>query len=214
MSGYIFATKARIDSRKKLVKQQYVLHMSHNMVNFGPLAAEIGLPVWGTPANFDGFRVLAALLHGSQVVSVRTEGATYVRQGDHHVGHWPTFLVETNILNVTQTRQYLSKIHAALHSANRKHEHAYYRIKMTVFYGKIDIQFARKLHRIWHNQCLTGMRNFRKKYLKYRFPPLLTYCVKRENKKYDWRVCTRRRQLRFLSRLLKSDRHSQIRTIV
>jgi len=22
------------------------------MVNFGPLAAEIGLPVWGTPANF------------------------------------------------------------------------------------------------------------------------------------------------------------------
>ena len=37
------------------------------MVNFGPLAAEIGLPVSGTPANFNGFRVLAALLHGSQV---------------------------------------------------------------------------------------------------------------------------------------------------
>jgi len=34
------------------------------MVNFGPLAAEIGLPVWGTPANFKGFRVLAALLRG------------------------------------------------------------------------------------------------------------------------------------------------------
>ena len=69
-SGYIFATKARIDNRKKFVKQQYVLHMSRNMVNFGPLAAEIGLPVWGTPANFNGFRVLAALLHGSQVVGV------------------------------------------------------------------------------------------------------------------------------------------------
>jgi len=40
------------------------------MVNFGPLAAEIGLPVWGTPANFNGLRVLAALLHGSQVVGV------------------------------------------------------------------------------------------------------------------------------------------------
>jgi len=36
----------------------------HNMVNFGPLAAEIGWPVWGTRANFNGFRVLAALLHG------------------------------------------------------------------------------------------------------------------------------------------------------
>jgi len=40
------------------------------MVNFGPLAAEIGLPVWGIRANFKGFRVLAALLHGSQVVGV------------------------------------------------------------------------------------------------------------------------------------------------
>jgi len=40
------------------------------MVNFGPLAAEIGSGVWGTPANFNGFRVLAALLHGSLVVGV------------------------------------------------------------------------------------------------------------------------------------------------
>jgi len=40
------------------------------MVNFGLLAAEIILLVWGTPANFNGFRVLAALLHGSQVVGV------------------------------------------------------------------------------------------------------------------------------------------------
>jgi len=28
LSGYIFATKARIDNQKKLVKQQYVLQMS------------------------------------------------------------------------------------------------------------------------------------------------------------------------------------------
>jgi len=27
LSGYIFATKTRIDNRKKIVKQQYVLHM-------------------------------------------------------------------------------------------------------------------------------------------------------------------------------------------
>jgi len=69
----------------------------HNTVSFGPLAADIGLPVWGTPVNFNGFRVLAALVHGSQVVGVSqtlrrwTEGATYVRQDDHHVGHWPIF---------------------------------------------------------------------------------------------------------------------------
>ena len=40
------------------------------MVNFGLLAAEIDPVVRGTPANFNGFRVLAALLHRSQVVSV------------------------------------------------------------------------------------------------------------------------------------------------
>jgi len=27
LSGYIFATKAHIDNRKKMVKQQYVVHM-------------------------------------------------------------------------------------------------------------------------------------------------------------------------------------------
>jgi len=35
------------------------------MVNFGPLATEIGSGVLGTPTNFNGFRVLAALLHGT-----------------------------------------------------------------------------------------------------------------------------------------------------
>jgi len=40
------------------------------MVNFVLLATEIFSGVWGTPATFNGFRVLAALLRGSQVVSV------------------------------------------------------------------------------------------------------------------------------------------------
>jgi len=40
------------------------------MANFGSLMAEIGSGVWGTPANFNGFRVLAALLHGTPVVGV------------------------------------------------------------------------------------------------------------------------------------------------
>ena len=42
----------------------------HNMVNFGLLAAEIRSGVWGTPANFNEFRVLAALVHGTLVVGV------------------------------------------------------------------------------------------------------------------------------------------------
>jgi len=33
------------------------------MMNFGLLTEEICWRVWGIPANFNGFRVLAALLH-------------------------------------------------------------------------------------------------------------------------------------------------------
>jgi len=82
---------------KNLLSSNMSSRCAHNMVNVGPLTAEIGSGVWSTPGNFNGFRFLAALLHGCQVVSVRqtlrrwTEGATYLRHGDHHVGHWPTF---------------------------------------------------------------------------------------------------------------------------
>jgi len=68
-------------------------------VNFDLLAAEICWRVWGTPENFNGFCVLAALLHGTLVLGVSqtlrhwTDSATYIRQGGHHIGHWPTFLV-------------------------------------------------------------------------------------------------------------------------
>jgi len=39
-------------------------------VNFGPLAAEIVSLVWGTPANFNGFHIVAALLHVTLVVGI------------------------------------------------------------------------------------------------------------------------------------------------
>ena len=57
-------------SEKKLLSSDIFSTCPHNMVNFGPLAAEIVLLVWGTPGNFSGFRVLAALLHGTLVVGV------------------------------------------------------------------------------------------------------------------------------------------------
>ena len=39
------------------------------MANFGPIAAEIDPVVWGTPTDFNGFSVLAALLHGIYTVN-------------------------------------------------------------------------------------------------------------------------------------------------
>jgi len=92
---FVWATKARIDNRKKYLLSSNISSICpHNMVNFGPLTAEILSLVWGIQATFTGFRVLAALLHGTLVVGVSqtlrhwTEGATYVWQGDHQVGHW------------------------------------------------------------------------------------------------------------------------------
>jgi len=51
------------------------------MANFGPLTAEIGLPVWGTPAHFNGFRILAALLHCTVVVGISSEVASLTWSG-------------------------------------------------------------------------------------------------------------------------------------
>ena len=100
---FIFSISAAADWISTILLHMLSSNISsrclHNMVNFGPLADEIVSLVWGTPGNFNGFRVLAALLHGTLVVGVRqtlrrwTEGATYVRQGGHHVGHCSTFLV-------------------------------------------------------------------------------------------------------------------------
>jgi len=38
------------------------------MVNFGPLTDQMCWRVWGTSANFNGFRVMVTLLHGTLVV--------------------------------------------------------------------------------------------------------------------------------------------------
>jgi len=48
-------------SEKNLLNSNTSFTCPHNMVNFGPLTAETGWLVWGTPANFNGVRVLALL---------------------------------------------------------------------------------------------------------------------------------------------------------
>ena len=50
--------------KKNLLSSNISTTCPYNMVNFGPPADEIVSLVWGTPANFNGFCVLAALLHG------------------------------------------------------------------------------------------------------------------------------------------------------
>jgi len=78
LSGYVFATKAI--GKKNLLNSSISSTFPHNMVNFGTLTAEIGWWVWGTPANYNGFRVLASLLHWLR--------STEVNQTLHSV--WPS----------------------------------------------------------------------------------------------------------------------------
>ena len=81
LSSYIFAAKAHIDNRKNILSSNISSIRLYNMVNFGPLAAESGPVVWGTPANFNGFRFLATLLHGTLVVGVSQTAA--LNRGRH-----------------------------------------------------------------------------------------------------------------------------------
>ena len=93
----IFSQLRHVPTIEKKFLSSYVSsRCSHNMINFGLLAAEIDPVVWGTPANFNGFHVLAALLHGSQVVGISqtaalNRGRHLCSAGDHNVRHWPTF---------------------------------------------------------------------------------------------------------------------------
>jgi len=80
LSDYIFATKACMDNQKNLLNSNISSTCPHNVMNFGLLTADIGWRVWGTPANFNGFRVLASLLHRRR--------STEANQTLHNV--WPS----------------------------------------------------------------------------------------------------------------------------
>jgi len=47
--------------KKTVLKSNISSTCPRNMGNVGPLTAEIGSGVWGTPANFNGFRILPSL---------------------------------------------------------------------------------------------------------------------------------------------------------
>jgi len=117
--SYIFATKAFIDNRKKLVKRQYLSHMFLQYGELRPTIAETDWRVWGTPANFNRFRVLAALLDGMLVVGVSqtlrrwTEtqpifgrAAITLGIGPHSSYHYFTFHLQSQVVLSVATRQF------------------------------------------------------------------------------------------------------------
>jgi len=70
-------------SEKNLLNTDTSSTCPHKMVYFGLLTAEIRWRVWGIPANFNGFRILAALLHGTLVVGVSQTFFVTLNRGRH-----------------------------------------------------------------------------------------------------------------------------------
>ena len=103
LSGCIFATKTRIDNRKKCVKQQCLRHTSSQYGEHRPTSRWDLLVNLGHPCKVQWVLRFGSVLHGALVVGVIqtlrrcTEDASNIRQGVHHVGHWPTFLVLTEV---------------------------------------------------------------------------------------------------------------------
>jgi len=88
-----------VSTIEKIIKQQCFPHMSSQCGELRPTSGWDLLVSLRHPCEFQRFRVLAVLLHGSLVMGISqtlrrwTKGATYIRPAGHHVGHWPTFLV-------------------------------------------------------------------------------------------------------------------------
>jgi len=101
LSGYIFVTKARIDNRKKELNSSISPTYPYNMVNFGPLTAEIFLASLGHPSIFQ--RV-------SRLCSVTVRHSTSGRQPNCGVEQRapPTFYRAAIMLSIGQHSSLLS----------------------------------------------------------------------------------------------------------
>ena len=92
LSGCIFAIKACIDNQKKLVRQQYLLHMSpHYTANFDPLTSETGSGVLEHPSKFQrvshlAFVTAATSLTGGQPNFARCLGVFWA--GTLYIHFW------------------------------------------------------------------------------------------------------------------------------
>jgi len=82
--------------RKKLIKQQYLLHMSSQYGELRPTNRWDLFESLGHPCKFQRVSRLgsvtaphSSIVGVSQTLRRWTEGATYIRQGGHHARHWP-----------------------------------------------------------------------------------------------------------------------------
>jgi len=87
--------------------------MSSQYGELRPTSGRDLLASLGHPCKFQRVSRLGSVsAHDTLVVGVSqtlrrwTEGATYIRQGGHHAGHWPTFVVVSSFLKTTLVRAF------------------------------------------------------------------------------------------------------------
>jgi len=82
---------------KKLVKQQYLPHMSLQYGELSPTSGWDRFVSLGHPSKFQRVSSLGSVTANHSTSGCHpncgVEHATCIRLGGHHVGHWPTFLV-------------------------------------------------------------------------------------------------------------------------
>jgi len=83
--------------------------MSLQYGELGSLAAEISSLVWGTPANFRGFRVLAALLQGTLVVGPCQPNFAALNKGRHLYSALAQILVVGKIKSRTKDEKRIKR---------------------------------------------------------------------------------------------------------
>jgi len=99
LSGYIFATKARIDNRKKNLSSNMpcTVHMSPQYGVLRPTSSWDRSGSLRHPCTQVSRLCSVTARHlvvgNNQTLRRWSEGVTYVRPDDHHVGHWASSAV-------------------------------------------------------------------------------------------------------------------------
>jgi len=121
------------------------------MANFDPLTAAIGLPVWGTPANFNGFRVLASLLQRRRLPeAIQTSHDLWPSPGLVHYIHFQGLLQPDAILPRAEFTlrpslafSYIGRV-TARHSSSRRQPNfaAWYKNRITDLLQRVPPIFS------------------------------------------------------------------------
>jgi len=103
---------------KKLVKHRCIPHMSSQYGELRPTSGWDPLASLGHPSKFQRVSRLGSITawYSSSGHERRwTEGATCIRQGGHHVRHWPTFLVSYCKMQQSQLHDWTTSCHTGHH---------------------------------------------------------------------------------------------------